>query len=219
MDPNSFKTLLNSVASNTARLFPGHVTADDVTQELWLWAYENQATVRRYDEEEDGERKLAFVLKQKAITYCNGEKAARLGYSPSDVVGYGVKQLKVLLTDIWEYEDWESSQIDYSSTPKAKQIEATGDRITSMIDVKAAVEKLDERNYNIILAKFKYHYTDQELADMLEISTNSLGNTVNRAVRALSKFLSTPEQGDIPERRTVLSNAAARAAQSNFYEG
>jgi DNA-directed RNA polymerase specialized sigma24 family protein len=219
MEPTAFKTMLESVASGTARLFPGYATADDVTQELWIWAFENQDTVRRYDEEEDGERKLAFVLKQKAITYCNGEKAARLGYSPDDVVGYGVKQLKILLQDVFEYEDWQSGAVSYDPTPKAKRIEATDDRLASMADVKSGLERLDERHYNMLVAKYKYHYSDERLADLMEIGLSSVATTLNRSVRALSRLLSTPVQPDAPQGRHVVSNAAARAALSNQYEG
>lgn len=219
IDIERLKTTIKSAASNTARLFPGYAEAADIEGELWIWLLENKETVRRYDAEEGGERTLAFVMKQKAMTYANGLKAAKLGYSPDDLVGYSVKQLKILLEDVFEYENWESSQTDYHNTIRSQRIEATGDRITSLIDVKAGLEKLDERNYNIIVGVFKYGYDSQEVADMLEISLNSVPTTINRAVRALSKLLSGPSDVEVPERRTVQSNAASRAAQSHLYEG
>lgn len=219
IDPNRITSMIKSIASNTGRLFPGYTEASDIEGELWVWLLENKETVRRYDEEEGGERTLAFVMKQKAMTYANSLKAAKLGYSPDDIVGYGVKQLKVLLEDVFEYENWESAQVDYSGTPKSRRIEPTGDRVTSLIDVKSGLEKLDDRNYNILIARFKYGYTDQQMADLYELSLSSISTTVNRAVRALSNLLSSPQQADPPQRRAVMSNAAARAALSNNYEG
>jgi len=220
IDIETFKFKIKSAASNTARLFPGYAEAADLEGELWVWALENKQTVLKYSEDgEDGQRKLAFVLRQKAMAYAQTLKAAKLGYSPDDLAGYSVKALKVLLEDAFDYENWESSSTDYSPTIKAKRIEATGDRITSLIDVKAAVEKLDERNYNIIVGRYKYNYTNQEIADMMEIGLTSVGTTINRAVAALSKLLSIPEPDAPTGRRTVQSNAASRAALQNNYEG
>lgn len=219
IDIERLKTTVKSAASNTARSFPGYAEAADIEGELWIWLLENKSTVRRYDTEEDGDRKIGLTLKREAVRYAQGLKAAKLGYSPDDLVGYGVAQLKVLLEDVFEYDNWESSQVDYSGTPKSKRIEPTGDRVTSLCDVKAGLEKLDERNYNIIVGVWKYGYTDQAVADMLEISLSSVPTSVNRAVRALSKLLSGPGEAVEPERRNVQSNAASRAALSHNYEG
>lgn len=219
IDIERLKTTVKSVANNTARSFQGYAESSDLESELWIWLLENKETVRRYDTEEDGDRKIGLTLKREAMKYAQGLKAAKLGYSPDDLVGYGVAQLKVLLEDVFEYDNWESSQVDYSGTPKSKRIEPTGDRVTSLCDVKAGLEKLDERNYNIIVGVWKYGYDDQAVADMLEISINSVPTTINRAVRALSKLLSGPGEPVEPDRRNVQSNAASRAALSHHYEG
>jgi len=111
--------------------------------------------------------------------------------------------------------------VDYGSTPKAKRIESTGERVTSLIDIKAKLEVLDERNYNIIIARFKLNQSDQEIADMLEVSLTSVPTSVNRAVAALGKLLNSPMENakNSDDRRTVMSNAASRAALSHNYEG
>lgn len=219
IDIERMKTSIASIAGNTARSFPGYATSDDIQQEIWVWLLENKKTVNRYDEESDGARKLNFVMRQKAWSYCNKQKAAKLGYSSEDVADYSVKTLKELLTDVFDYENWESGSVDYGSTPKAKRIESTGERVTSLIDVKAKLNDLDERNYNIIVAKFKYHQSDLEIADMLEVQPTSVPTTINRAVTALGKLLNTPKVENTTERRTVMTNAASRAALSHNYEG
>lgn len=220
VDIERMKTQIASIAGNTARSFSGYVTSDDVQQEIWVWLLENKQTVNRYEQESEGAKKLNFVMKQKATTYAQKQKAAKLGYAPEDIADYSVKTLKELLTDVFDYENWESGSVDYGSTPKAKRIESTGERVTSLIDIKAKLEGLDERNYNIIVAKFKYHQSDQEIADMLEVGINSAPTSINRAVLALSKLLNTPKiPVESTDRRTVVSNAAARAALSHNYEG
>jgi DNA-directed RNA polymerase specialized sigma24 family protein len=221
VDIQRLTSSVNSVASNVARSFHGYADADDIASEIWIWLLGNKETVRRYDEEAEGAKKLNFVMRQKANTYAGKQKAAKLGYSIEDVAEYSVKTLKELLTDVFDYENWESGSVDYGSTPKAKRIESTGERVTSLIDVKAKLEVLDERNYNIVIAKFKYHQSDQEIADMLEVSLSSVPTSVNRAVAALGKLLNStkmePKNSD--DRRIVMSNAASRAALSHNYEG
>ena len=79
-----------------------------------------------------------------------------------------------------------------------------------LIDVKHAVGKLSERNYNIIIAKFKYGQSDEAIAEMLEIEPKSVSMTVTRAVKEIMGLLnSSPGVSKTPRR--VKSNAAARA--------
>jgi DNA-directed RNA polymerase specialized sigma24 family protein len=216
------KVVLEGIARNVANSFPGYVSADDVTSECWVWAIENQDTVKRYAAEEGGEKTLAFVIKQKAMTFAFKAKADAVGYSPEDLAYYSVKTLRELLKDVFSYEDWQSFQSVGDGQPGAQKIEATGDRLTMLIDAKNAVEKLDERNYNIIIGKFKVGMPDKEIADMLEIQIQSVAPAITRSIKALSKILNEGkdmEPADSYGRRSVRSNAAWRAELSNHYEG
>src|SRR5882762_2693088 len=108
IDFDSAKLRVETAARNVARLFPDFTSTGDITQHLWVWILENQGTVERYQEEADGDRKLSFVMNQKATAFAQSEKANALGYSIDDLASYGVRTLREVLKDAYDYEDWQS---------------------------------------------------------------------------------------------------------------
>ena len=221
IDYDWLKVRVENVSRAVSSTFPGYVSYDDIKGELWVWCLEHQDTVKGYNSDEDGEAKLHYVLKQKAVAFCQKEKAVKLGYSVDDLAFYKPKMLRELLNDVYQYEDWQPSGQNGDGQPGSKRIEPTSDRVEMMIDVKMGIEKLDPRNYSIIVGKFKYLYSDEEIADMLEVQVQSAPSSVSRALSALAKVLNNGkevEPGDSYGRRTVRSNAAARADLSNHYD-
>jgi RNA polymerase sigma factor (sigma-70 family) len=215
---------ITSAARAIGRGYYNYTSVPDIEQELWMGLYKQPALFRKYkDQWPESRGFLVSLLKRKAYTYCNRERDIALGITPEKrESSYSVAVVRELLPDVFDYQDWQSFAQKTDSQAKVKRLEATSDRLAMLIDVKTAVDKLDSRNYSIVIAVFKHQYDDAQLAEMLEISTGSVKTTINRALNALVKILSPDVAAADREyvgTRKVKSNAASRAEVSNAYEG
>jgi len=197
---------------------PGYLSAEDYVQELWVWYLEGQEKLDQYlANGADGER--MFVRSAYRVCYAahKRDKAAALGMFTEDLCDYSISELRSLLDDVFDYDSWQSFAVK-TDGPKGVRIEATSDRLASLVDVKSKLSELDERDYNLIIWKWKYGYSDAQLAWALELQPSSIPRTVTRALQHLQKKLQGPLKPRT-EGRKAKSNAAARAAVSGAYEG
>jgi RNA polymerase sigma factor (sigma-70 family) len=208
---DEYETMVGSVARSIGRSYLGYTSIPDVEQDLWLWLYEKA----EYFQEYTAAPAMAHVaLKRRAHVFCEEQRKAIMGADSESL--YSLGAVRLLLTDCFDYEDWQSFSQKSDGMPRNKRLEATSDRLAMLIDVKTAVDKLSERNYSIIIAAFKYGYSDEELAEMLGIAVNSVKTTVDRAINALVKVLNpTDVSHEYVATRKVKSNAAARAELDN----
>lgn len=210
-----YESTVKAVASKIGRTYQGYTSLEDVEQELWVWIFQDQQNFTRYMNDA-GSAYLA--LQRRAHTYCESQRTASLGIIEPSYALYSPRAVRELLQDCFDYEDWQSFANKGDSQPKAKRLEATSDRLAMLVDVKTATGKLSDRDYNIIIGRFKYKYDDEQMADMLEIAPTSVKMTVSRAVKALTDLLNPTDttHGHV-ERRKVKSNAAARAELDNSW--
>jgi DNA-directed RNA polymerase specialized sigma24 family protein len=221
-----YKTMLK-VVRNTARAvssnFPTFITAEDTTGALWVWTYENKATVQKIAADGPGfESKIAPLLRKVAFDYCTRERAQVEGYAPEDMYRYTAAKITTLLADIFNYEDWQSFGTPGTGMPSARpQANQTGDRIAELIDVKIALESLPEDVYNLLVWRFQRGYTSENVADELEILPEAARKRGQRALKALQRKLGYLDRTELvgSSRRRVGTNASARANLSNNYEG
>lgn len=222
---STLQPMVKEVARTTARRFPSNILAEDAEQAIWVWAYENKTSISNtiLSEPKDWIAMVGTTMRRVAYEYCFNEKAAHDGTEKDDFQKYSYRQVKVLIEDIFDYEDWQSFGSYGDGQPKAKgQANQTGDYVTELIDVKDKVEKLREEQYNAIVWHYKYGYTFEQLAEEYDCSTDAARKRVERAVRAVAKALGPkdPEPIDAPQtgRRSVRSNAAWRAVSDNYYQ-
>lgn len=208
---------VQAIARSIGRKYLSYTSLEDVEQQLWVTIYENDASFRAY---KGNSALYNAALGRAAHKFCEEQRTARLGLPQDDAGLYSPKAVRLLLEDAFTYEDWQSFASNGDTQPRGKRIEATSDRIAMLIDVKVATDKLPEREYSVIIARYKYRYTDDQMADMLGIAPGSVRKYVERAVKALTDLLNpTPEGREYEGRRKVKSNASARAEVSNAWDG
>lgn len=221
---------IDQAAYPISRSYSTWVTFEDVKQSLWEWVYKNKSRVEEYLALSEGERVIRGILSQEGRDYANRERAKMSGYEYDDVAWYTITALKRILPDVFDYMDWQSFEMK-SDGPSNKPAAWSGDKLATLIDVKRAVESLPQ-DRQILL---RVHYADgvilENLGDHLGIKKDTAKKQLQRALKAMSKFLNEPRVCDPMEGvtyeewvnnqrfydtrtkgRKAMSNAAARKA-------
>src|SRR6478752_2166790 len=178
---------LRPIVENNARIvkmaYPQFNTAD-FSQEMWLWIYGNTKTVKEYFETPDGTKLIGFRLRSIGHRWAAKELAYFNGVDYEDQHVYTTAALRELLSDVFDYEDWQSHQTSYDDMPKAKaQTNMTGDRIAMLADVSRVLPMLEEHHYNVLVWVYKLHWTYEELGAYLDgISPDAARKRTERAV-------------------------------------
>lgn len=225
LDYKQFRSMVRSVANAVSRSFPSYVDARDCEGQLWVSLYERRESIRKTVEDNPNtwESMIASTLRKIATDYCYKEKAQTEGYDPRDSYVYSLVKIQSLLESVFEHEDWQSFGAHGDGQPIAKgQSNETGDRIAELSDISAAIQRLPDATYNALLWSYKFHMPNAELGVELGISEEAAKKRVQRAREALQRELgrkSTNSQPGPGDRRTVRTNAAARAALANNYDG
>lgn len=194
------------------------VEREDVKSEIVLWTLQSAHIVEPLVEREEWAN-LYYRMKSEGRRWCVKERAHSLGFDPSDFAKYNIKSLRELLPSIFDYEDWQPTRYP-DGMPKAKGTSNQSmDRVSMLIDIKTAVSRLPEDQYNVIVWVYKYHWTAEQLAAELEITLDAAQKRIQRAVKRVQSILTDVRPMDVPRRRPVLTNAAARAVQSGHWEG
>ncbi len=211
----------NVVASN----FPAHHDVSDIKQEIWVWVMQNKNTVTRVLTDADtGIAALDSLLVKAGNTYLKKEDAATYGYQQEDRFFYSVELIKSILEVVFRYEDWQSFAMSQDTQPKAKSEPATGgNNLASYVDVKAAVEKLPEDYYNLIVWRYKYQYTFTMIGEQTGTTKQSVSERHERAVRAIQALLGQQPLTDLRRgydgRTEARGNASGQARVERDYEG
>lgn len=225
LDYKQFRSMVRNVANSVSRSFPSYVDARDTEGQLWITLYERKESIRKTVEENPStwEAMISSTLRKAATEYCYQEKAQTEGYDPRDTYVYSLTKIQSLLESVFDHEDWQSFASKGDGQPGVKrQANETGDRLAELSDISAALMRLPDNTYNALLWSYKYHLPNAELGIELGISEEAAKKRVQRAREALQRELgrkdtsSEPKAGD---RRTVRTNAAARAALANQYDG
>ena len=215
---------VDRAAGIAASNFPAHHDVSDIKQEIWVWIMENKNTVTRVLTEGDFEAKLSGLLVRAANESLKKEDAAVYGYSEEDKFYYSVDLIKSILEVIFSYEDWQSFAMSQDAQPKAKANPAHGgNNLASYADVKSAVEKLPEDHYNLIVWRYKYQYTFEQIATETGTYRQAARERHEAAVRAIQALLGEQPLSDLRRgydgRTEASGNAAATARTERDYEG
>ncbi len=220
IDYDKIMKLTERIARQVSDDFPACVDWEDTQGALLLWVAKKQASLERLAEESNWEAQLSPTLRKVAFEHCGTEKAQAEGYDPSDVYNYSIPELRELIADAMDHENWQSFNSFGDGQPKAAA-QSYGDRTAKLVDVKAALEKLDDDSYNLLVSKFKYGCTNEELGLQYDVTPNAARMRSERALRGLRKHLGykVPREGSEAARRAVKSNAAWRAQAAHRYDG
>lgn len=225
LDPTKFKPMVRQIAASVSRNYPSFIDAADTEQHLWVWLYEKRTSVLQTveDDPQNWEAKIASTMRKVASDHCAKEKAAIEGYDTSDLYRYSIPKIKELLPDSFDYSDWQKFGLKGDGQPTARiQANQTGDRVAELVDVRAAIISLPHDTKKMLYLTHVFKYSAENLAAEFGISEEAAKKRLQRALGAIQKALGrrAPEQDpERPQRRTVRSNAAARAELSRNWEG
>lgn len=223
--------VLNPLVESNARIIHSsypNLHQGDISQEMWMWVYGNQRKVKQYvNMGSDGLKLIGFRLRSIAHRYAAKELAFRNGVDYEDMHVYTVASLRVLLSDVFDYEDWQSHQVSYDDMPKAKAASnTTGDRIAMLADVSAGLSKLQEDHYNMLVWVYKLGWSYEQLGEYLDgISADAARKRTDRAVGKLRSVLmgiandTDPDAPEFVGTRRAVSNATAMSYQANRWDG
>lgn len=224
-------TTLNPLVESNARIIHSsypNLNTGDISQEMWMWVYGNQKQVKDYlDQGSDGRKLIGFRLRSIAHRYAGRELAFQNGVDYDDMHVYTTTSLRALLSDVFDYEDWQSHQIVYDDMPKTKAASnMTGDRIAMLADVSSGLGRLEEEHYNLLVWVFKYNWDYEKLGAFLDgISADAARKRTDRAIGKLRSVLMgiandtdavSPEYVGV---RKAVSNATAMSYQANRWDG
>jgi len=176
-------------ATRCVRIHRNLISADDVFQQLNLWALEHWHKI----EEWDGQNSLIFKLKRtfnnEAQKFAAKERAQQSKSSPSDAFYYTHEILQELLKDVWNYEHWVQS-----SAPKDEFIQKSSkpsegmNREAMLSDVSAGLKRLNEQDRLLLQRRFAEGGTDIDaLAIEYSISDEACRKRVSRALTKLQE--------------------------------
>ncbi len=220
----TMQPLVERAAVWTAHKWPSYVQAEDVQQELWIWAYGSQKSIERALRTENGVAKVYSTMLKVASSAASAEDRATNGYSQQDTYTYSIEVLETLLESAFTYEDWQSFATFGDGQPHAKgQVNETGDVMAMLSDVKAGIASLKKDYREVLYYKFGLQYTHQEFADARGITKDVAHGRHKRALNALQKALGRQDLADLragwDNRRDAISSAQGRALMDKQYEG
>ena len=226
LDYTRLTPAVDRAAGIASSKFPAHHNISDVKQELWAWIMEKRNTVSELIEKSEGSDQLLVDLMTKvAMTFLKKEDAATYGYDEEDVFNYSVDLIKSILEVVFRHEDWQSlSQAIGDGMPRQKSEPATaGNNLASYADVSRAVSQLSDDHYNLVLWRYKYEYTWEQVGRELGVTKQAAQQRHETALKALQRSLG---QGDLSEfrrgydgRTEARGNASSQAQIERDYEG
>lgn len=220
----AMEPLVERAAVRTANNWPSYVDSEDVQQELWLWAYQNQASVETAMRLGGWEAKVYSTMLKVASSAASKEDQGVNGYSKDDTYTYSVEVIEVVLDSVFQYEDWQSFGMKGDGQPSAKgQVNETGDMVAMLSDVKAAIAEIELRYREVLFIRYGLQLKWSEVGGRLGISESAATNRGKRAIRALRDQLGRVPLSDLQNgwdnRREALGNERSRVLTDRQYEG
>lgn len=191
--------LLQIVARKKAAKW-SRVSANDVEQELWVWALRNIKWIERYRDphlEPNGRAKFAAALHRAAITAITREEAAIKHVKPNEITdhdpAYTPEVVEALLPLVWSPEDWPQAIARQAPSGRVlddgrtRQVEQIRDML---LDLTTAVCRLPARDQTVLRHAYGDDLNGPALAEKLGCSSASTARTLReRALKRLLKLL------------------------------
>lgn len=186
-------------ASAVVSKFPNHHDTRDVEQSLWVWVLENKNTITGILGDSEGTLVAVENLLIKAgNSFLKKEEAAIYGYAEEDQFFFSLDMIKNILEVVFEHEDWQSFSVAANQgMPRSKSEPAKGgNNLASYADVSRAITALPEDLYNVLVWRYKYHYTYARIAQEAGIALRTAKYRHEAAVSAIQQHLGKRDLAD-----------------------
>ena len=184
--------VVEEAARKVASRFPSHHDISDIKQEMWVAVMERRESIADMMSKSEGSTKLLENLLIKiGNSYLKGEDAAVYGYDEEDVFNYSVELIRNILEVVFVHENWQSlASAIGDGMPRQKSDPATsGNNLASYADVSRVVEELPEDQYNVLVWRYKYHRTFQQIGDDAGITRQGAQDRHRAALSAIQQAL------------------------------
>lgn len=179
-------------ATRAQRIHRNLVQADDVFQQLNLWAAEHWHKIEEWHEQDSLSFKLKRTFHNEAQKYVAKERAAKTGSKPSDAFYYTHEMLGELLRDVWSIDGWiaPTVPVEQEYVSKTNKPNEGGNREAMLADVSYGLKRLNERDQELLRRRFEGGGTDFDvLAVEYGVSEEALRVRVHRALGKLQERL------------------------------
>jgi len=196
--------------------FGATTSKEDIEQEMWLAAAENELVLLKHLANEN-ESAIRTVLMTAGSRLVGGElreqrakKAAAAGYEPHDEVYYSIGSLRRLMPMYFDNDVAERPPQGRESAGKVSGGTMTyGDYLITMVDLDRAYQALPQGKQKILARYFAHPqgsggFTHTEIAGRMGMTPGELGSRVQVALRALQRQLggqSPWQRGPTPKAR------------------
>lgn len=216
--------LVDRAARATAHKWPSYVTAEDVAQEIWIWAYSRRNSIESLVEKGDWEGQVYSTMLKAASAAAKKEDQATNSYTDDDTYVYSSAVVETLLDSAFDYQDWQSFSTFGDGMPTAKgQVNETGDYVAMLSDVKAALAEIKVQYRDVLYLRHCAQMGFEEIGTALGITQQGASKRYSAAINAVRDALGRIDVAEMrsgwDNRRQSVGNAEANAITDRQYEG
>lgn len=167
------------------------VEIEDLTSELTLWLFENEATVDRYRELEGGQGKLFLALRRIASKYCAKETMIRSGAPLDSDAAYSKEQIERALP--FMFEDLPQTTLHVAPVtgkPVSEGSHESGLALSIMMDMRQAFSDLPPKSRYVLELRFRDDLSYGEIATLTGTTDRGAAHRVGRAITRIQESLS-----------------------------
>jgi len=187
-----YNDLVQQLSSEYSKRY-GMLERDDIGQELWVWFVGHP---RKYKEwsalpQKDRDKLIAKSLRNAAITYCEKEKAKKVGYDMSDLYYYDVSVVEAFLPSIiGETYEIPTKIQDLNAKFGGGALSDGNNWLSLRSDIVSGFYKLTDAKQNILRLRFSVDSPDWAvLSKEMESTPDGARMKVQRALNSLIKHL------------------------------
>jgi len=187
-----YNDLVQQLSSEYSKRY-GMLERDDIGQELWVWFVGHP---RKYKEwsalpQKDRDKLIAKSLRNAAITYCEREKAKKVGYDMSDLYYYDVSVVEAFLPSIiGETYEIPIKIQDLNSKFGGGALSDGNNWLSLRSDIASGFYKLTDAKQNILRLRFSVDSPDWAvLSKEMDSTPDGARMKVQRALNSLVKHL------------------------------
>jgi len=187
-----YNDLVQQLSSEYSKRY-GMLERDDIGQELWVWFVGHP---RKYKEwsalpQKDRDKLIAKSLRNAAITYCEREKAKKVGYDMSDLYYYDVSVVEAFLPSIiGETYEIPTKIQDLNAKFGGGALSDGNNWLSLRSDIASGFYKLTDAKQNILRLRFSVDSPDWAvLSKEMESTPDGARMKVQRALNSLVKHL------------------------------
>lgn len=187
-----YSDMVNALAAEYSRKY-SMLERDDIAQELWLWFVGHPRKFKEWSEleQKDRDKLIAKSLRNAAITYCEYEKAKKIGYDRSDLYYYDPSVVEAFLPSIISESYTIPVKIqDLNSKFGSDDVTDGNNWLALRSDIASSYYKLSEAKQNVLRLRFSVEQPDwADIAKDMNSTPDGARMKVQRAINSLIKNL------------------------------